>query len=307
MEEVLQSSVVTLGTFDGVHLGHQELIRRTVTAARKAHVPAVAYTFDPHPAKILAPSFAPRTLTSLPERIRVMKSLGIDRVLVEHFDQKFADVDADDWVESYLVKQLHPIHVVVGFNFSYGKGRGGDPSHLETNGMEFGFSVEVVEPVSVSTLVCSSTRVREFLLEGNVEGARMLLDRPFALTGTVVRGQERGKTIGVPTANLAPESELIPAQGVYATRVVIDPSDDPHAVEQLHPAVTNIGLRPTFDGSGVTIESHLIDWTGDLYNKRIRVELVARVRDERRFSGVEQLVAQIKNDVVEARRLLEKQ
>lgn len=295
LDPPIARSVVTLGTFDGVHLGHQELIRRTVSAAKKAHVPAIAYTFEPHPAKILAPNFAPRTLISVEERIRVLRSLGIETVVVEPFDRAFADVGADEWVDRWLVAQLHPIHVVVGFNFSYGRGRGGDTMHLETSGMRSGFSVEVVEPVTVSTVVCSSTRVREFLLEGNVDGARMLLDRPYALTGAVIHGQQRGRTIGVPTANLKAESELIPAQGVYATRVGIEDG------EAIHPAVTNIGLRPTFEGSGVTIETHLLDWSGDLYGKRLRVELIARIREEKRFSGVDALVAQIRQDIADAR------
>src|SRR5262245_19497043 len=174
-------------------------------------MPAVVYTFDPHPAKVLAPKVAPRTLTSVRERVRLMRALGVDCVVVEPFDRAFADLHADEWVSEYLVKMLHPRHVVVGFNFSYGKGRSGDPEHLVKNGKEHGFTVDVVEPVVVSTLVASSTRVREFLLEGNVDGARLLLDRPFALTGLVIRGQERGRTIGVPTANLESECELVPA------------------------------------------------------------------------------------------------
>jgi riboflavin kinase/FMN adenylyltransferase len=304
LEEPLAASVVTLGTFDGVHLGHQELIRRTVAAAARVKAPAIAYTFDPHPARVLAPKVAPRTLISVRERVRLMRRLGIERVIVEPFDRAFADLDADEWVEKYLIEKLRPRHVVVGFNFSYGRGRGGDPAHLQKYGAEHGFTVEIVEPVTVSTLVCSSTRVREFLLEGNVEGARMLLDRPFALTGLVIRGQERGRTIGVPTANLAPESELIPAAGVYATRVVIEPSDDPGAIDVMHGAVTNIGLRPTFDGSTLSIESHLLDFAGDLYGKRLRVELIARIRDEKRFPGPDALVAQIKQDIAEGRKLV---
>ncbi len=315
--------MVTLGTFDGVHRGHQELIRRTVVAAREAtassarseakpsegfaggivppltnQVLAVAYTFDPHPAKILAPKVAPRTLTSIAERVRVMRGFGIDHVEVVRFDREFSELTADAWVTDHLVAQFHPLHVVIGFNFSYGRDRGGDPAHLTACGKKLGFTVETVEPVSVSTVVCSSTRVREFLLEGNVEGAQMILGRPFALTGTVIKGEQRGRTIGIPTANLAPESELIPDHGVYATRVYVDDSSEGIR------AVTNIGNRPTFQGAAVSIESHLIQWTGDLYDKRLRVELHARVRDERRFNGIEALAAQIRLDIEEAKRLL---
>jgi riboflavin kinase / FMN adenylyltransferase len=298
LSKPLSASVVTLGAFDGVHRGHQELIRRAVTKARALGVEAVVYTFEPHPAKVLAPKMAPHTLTATHEQIRLIAKLGIDRIVVEPFDRTFAALPADDWVEHWLVEKLHPKHVVVGFNFSYGKDRGGDPAHLEQSGRRFGFTVEVVEPVLAGAIVCSSTRVREFVLEGNVEGARLVLDRPFALTGVVVKGEERGRTIGIPTANLAPDAEIVPAHGVYATRVYLEGDDTPR------PAVTNIGVRPTFAGTTVSIESHLLDWTGDLYGKRIRVELIARIRGEKRFSGVDALVEQVRADIVEARKLL---
>jgi riboflavin kinase/FMN adenylyltransferase len=299
----LSGSVVTLGAFDGVHRGHQALIHRAVECAKALGVEAVAYTFDPHPAKVLAPKVAPRMLIPLRERIRLIEKLGIDRVIVEPFDPAFAELTADAWVEGYLAEKLRPKVVIVGFNFSYGRGRGGNPDHLRRSGERLGFSVEVVEPVVVSTMVVSSTRIREFLLEGNVSGARLLLGRPFALTGPVIKGEGRGHRIGVPTANLQPENELIPEHGVYATRVVIDP-DGAGAQETLLPAVTNIGLRPTFAGSTVSVESHLLDYEGELYGRRLRVELIEHLRDERRFDGVEALVRQIHEDIERARHVL---
>jgi riboflavin kinase/FMN adenylyltransferase len=294
----LPASVVTLGAFDGVHRGHQALIAEAVSAAKRHGLPAIAYTFDPHPAKVLAPKVAPRTLTSVRERVRLLRSYGIDTVVVEPFDAAFASLTADDWVERYLVARLHPKHVVVGFNFSYGKARGGNPEHLMRSGERHGFSVEVIDPVVIEGMVVSSTRVREFLLEGNVDGAAILLGRPFAITGTVVKGDQRGRTIGFPTANVEPDHELLPEHGVYASRVDIGSS--------VVDAVTNVGKRPTFGGKQVTVETFLLDWSGDLYGKDLRVELIARLREERRFDGIEPLKAQLARDVENARTVLER-
>lgn len=293
-----EGSVVTLGAFDGVHRGHQALIARAIAAAKAKQLPSIAYTFDPHPAKVLAPKVAPRTLTSVRERVRLLRHYGIDTVIVEPFDTAFASLSADEWVERYLVAHLHPAHVVVGFNFSYGKARGGNPEHLIAAGKKHGFTVEVIEPVVIEGMVVSSTRVREFLLEGNVEGAAILLGRPFAITGTVIKGDQRGRTIGFPTANVEPDHELLPEHGVYASRVDIGSGD---AID----AVTNVGKRPTFGGKTVTVETFLLDWSGDLYGRALRVELIARLREERRFEGIDALKAQLAKDVENARRLLE--
>lgn len=293
-------SVVTLGTFDGVHRGHQALLRRAVDAARAEGVQAAAYTFDPHPARVVAPQYAPQTLMSLDRRVDHMAELGIDAVVIERFDEAFAQVSADDWIEHYLVAHLRPRVVVVGFNFTFGRSRGGNPEQLRRLGAHHGFRVEEIPPVRVGAVTASSSRVRAFLLEGNLTGARDLLGRPFGLSGTVVEGDRRGRTIGFPTANLAIEGELLPAHGVYATRVRW--LDDPQA--GLHPAVTNIGARPTFEGDRVTIETHLLEFEGDLYGRRLEVELEARLRGERRFSGPDELVAQIRRDVASAREVL---
>ena len=296
LPEPLPGSVVTLGAFDGVHLGHQALIARAVAAAKQQRLPSIAYTFDPHPAKVLAPKVAPRTLTSVAERVRLMRSYGIDRVIVEPFDASFASITADNWVERYLVDRLHPKRVVVGFNFSYGKARGGSPEHLTETGAKFGFEVEIVDAVVIEGIVVSSTRVREFLLEGNVEGAALMLGRPFAITGTVVRGDQRGRTIGFPTANVEPDHELLPEHGVYASRADLG--------DRVVDSVTNVGKRPTFSGQHVTVETHLIDESIDLYGKPLRVELIARLREERRFDGIDALKAQLTKDVQSAKRVL---
>lgn len=294
----LDGSVVTLGAFDGVHLGHRALIARAVEAARALDVPSVGYTFFPHPAKVLAPKMAPKMLVSIERRAALMHEAGLDYVLIEPFDETFAAVDADDFVADFLVAPLAPRRVVVGFNFFYGRGRGGDTEHLRRAGERHGFEVDVVEPVESGTIVASSTAIREYLLEGNVDAARALLGRDFALCGEVVEGDRRGRTIGFPTANLEADAELLPANGVYASRVRIAGG------EALHDAVTNVGVRPTFDGVRPTVETFLLDWSGDLYGRRIEVQLVARLRDERRFDGIDALKAQLAKDVDAARAAL---
>lgn len=293
----LAASVVTLGAFDGVHRGHQALIAKTVEAARRLGLPSIAYTFDPHPALVLAPAVAPRAICSLEERVRLLRHHGIDRVIVEPFDAAFAQIAADDWVRRFLVGQLAPRHVVVGFNFSYGRGRGGDPAHLAAAGRAFDFSVDVVDAVVVGGIVASSTRVREFLLEGNLAGVELLLGRRHAVTGVVVEGDRRGRTIGFPTANVDPDHDLLPAHGVYASRVTL-------AGGERKDGVTNIGRRPTFGGRKVTVETFIFDHSAEIYGQPIRIELIARLREERRFDGIAELKAQLERDVAEARRAL---
>ena len=294
--------MVTLGAFDGIHLGHQALLRRAVELARARGVPAVGYTFHPHPAKILAPEAAPRTLIGLPERIRRMQAFGLDLVVVEPFDRGFAQVSAEAFVSDYLVAPLAPLEVVVGFNFAFGRGRGGNLDLLRREGERCGFGVHVLPRVELEGGAVSSTRVREALTAGDLNLAERLLGRRHALTGAVGGGDRRGRQLGFPTANLEPEQELIPAHGVYATRVARLGAGD--AELERWDGITNIGRRPTFDGEQVTVETHLFDFAGELYGARLRVELVARLRPERRFDGVVALMAQMREDAAQARSLL---
>lgn len=291
----LPGSVVTAGTFDGVHLGHCALVERAVERARALGLPAVAYTFDPHPAKVIAAARAPAVLISIEERVRLLGERGIELVVVEPFDPPFSLISADEWIEQYLVRQLAPRHVVVGFNFFYGHRRGGSPAHLVEAGRRLGFTVDVMGPVELEGAVVSSSRVRELIERGEVERAAVLLGRPFALTGRVETGDRRGRTIGFPTANLAPDAEVLPAPGVYAGIATLEDGGR-------FRAVINIGARPTFEGSGVRVEAHLLGFDGDLYGRPLRLELAHRLREERRFDGVDALVAQIRRDIDEAQR-----
>lgn len=294
----LPGSVVTLGTFDGVHKGHQALVGKAVLRAEELGVEAVAYTFDPHPAKVLAPRFAPKTLMALDRRVHYLQRLGIQRVVVETFDRSFAALEADTWVTEWLCAHLSPKAIVVGFNFTFGKGRQGNPERLREIGKHHGFEVLEIDAVDIGGLAVSSTKVREFVQNGNVEGAAELLGRPFALTGPIIKGDQRGRRLGFPTANLAADAEILPAHGVYATR--LSPVDQ--RGQELWPAVTNVGLRPTFGGEMTSVETHVLDAEPNLYDTRVQVDFLHRIRNEMRFGTPEALVAQVTKDIEAARR-----
>lgn len=259
----------------------------------------MALTFDPHPARVLAPTLAPPLILSLERRAELLGQAGVGVVVVEPFTRAFAAIEAEAFATGVLAGDLHAAHVVVGYDFSFGKGRRGDATLLESLGARNGFGVSVVRRVSVHGLTCSSTKVREFALEGRIEGAEVLLGRPFELTGEVVRGASRGRTIGFPTANLRPDAELVPKAGIYAARAhVLDDGSR-------WPCALSIGTNPTFvDGGVQVVEAHLLGFEGDLYGRRVRLEFVQRLRDELRFDSVEALVAQIGDDVAKTRELV---
>jgi riboflavin kinase/FMN adenylyltransferase len=314
-------AAVAIGNFDGVHRGHQTLVATARRLADANGGDVVVLTFDPHPARLLAPALAPPLIVSLERRAELLGEAGADIVVVEPFTREFAAVEAEAFATDVLRGDLRASHVVVGYDFSFGKGRKGDTTMLETLGARVGFGVSVVRRISVHGLTCSSTKVREFVLEGRVEGAEVLLGRPFEVTGVVTRGAGRGRGIGFPTANLVPDAELLPQPGIYAARARILPvtregaggpsgaASPPERVEEAAgdswACALSIGANPTFvaDG-GITVEAHLLDFDGDLYGRRLRVEFVQRLRDEHRFDSVEALVSQIRADVARTRELV---
>ena len=297
LERPLAGSVITAGTFDGVHRGHQTLVEKARFRAQKANLPLVAYTFDPHPASLFAPT-PPKMLMPLDRRISALRSVGVDRVVVEPFNRQFSQLAAEDWVLKYVHKQLNPSCLVVGFDFTYGKSRAGRVDTLREVGRRLGFDVEVVQPIKVEGVVVSSSEIRRCVQGGRVEDAARLLGRPHAIVGVVEPGEQRGRTIGFPTANVAPEHEQMAADGVYAGWLEI--LDGANAGKRWR-AVTNIGVRPTFDGTRPTIETHILDARLELYGVRVAVELWKRLRGERAFKGPEALRAQIEVDVALAR------
>jgi riboflavin kinase/FMN adenylyltransferase len=295
-----------IGNFDGVHLGHQALLRTARQRADARQGELAVLTFDPHPARLFAPTLAPPLIVSMPRRLELLRAAGVDRVVVEPFTAEFAAIEAVTFVREVLARDLQARDVVVGYDFSFGRGRQGDARLLTTEGAALGIGITILPPVMANGLTCSSTKVREFVLEGRIEGAAMLLGRPFEITGPVVRGAGRGRGLGIPTANLQPEAELLPRPGIYAGRaLLLDDQPQPSGADPGHLCALSVGTNPTFTSAGVlTVEAHLLDFDGDLYGRRLRVELHHRLRDERRFDSSAALMAQIEDDLTRTRRMM---
>jgi len=299
----LRTPAIAIGNFDGVHRGHQALIAEAHRLAHAGNGESVVLTFDPHPARFFAPALAPPMITTLDRRLELLEAAGAGVVVIEPFTAELARIEAAPFVAQVLARDLAARYVVVGYDFSFGRGRQGHAALLTELGQPLGVAVTVVPPVMVDGLVCSSTKVREFVLEGRVEGARLLLGRPFEITGRVARGAGRGRGLGIPTANLAVEGELLPRTGIYAGRAWRLDGQDGAA----HRAAISVGTNPTFvSATGeVSVEAHLVDFDQDLYGARLRLELEARLRDERRFASVDELVAQIHADIARTREVVD--
>lgn len=294
-----RAACVALGNLDGVHLGHQALVGAVVVRARALGGVAAALTFEPHPARVLHPERAPAALVTPDQKARLLAEAGVERLAVLPFDRAVAELTPEQFAHRVLRGVLDARVVVVGENFRFGRGRGGDLAELRRLGSTLGFELALVPPVQMDGRPISSTRIRAALEQGAVGEARALLGRPYFVEGRVGHGDARGRTLGFPTANLEPWNELLPRAGVYAARA------SAAGGVQRHAAVVNVGRRPTFDGREVRAEAHLIDFAGDLYGAVLKVEFVARLRDERRFAGPDELVAQIQADLALARLVLE--
>lgn len=291
-------SVVTIGYFDGVHRGHQAIVGRAVAAARERGVRAVAVTFDRHPLEVVRPEAVPPALQSLEGRVDALAAQGVDEVLVLEFTPAFSRMSAEAFVAEVLAGRLETVHVVVGENFRFGHRAAGDVATLAGLGPRHGFTVDAVRLETSDETAISSTEIREHLASGDVAWVAAALGRPFALDGEVVRGDGRGRSIGVPTANLAVDpARAVPADGVYAGHARL-------ADGRSWPCVVNVGTRPTFGGGDRTVEAHLLDADVALYGERLTVTFEAHLRPERRFGGPDELVAQIRSDIERARALL---
>jgi riboflavin kinase/FMN adenylyltransferase len=286
-------SVVALGVFDGVHLGHRAILGGAVARARAAGLRALACTFDPHPLEVLQPERAPTPIATLDERMALVAATGVDATVVIGFSREVAAIEPEAFVRQVLVERLRAREVVVGFNHRFGRGARGDARLLERLGAECGFATHVVAPMMVDDVTVSSSEVRTALGRGDVAAAARLLGRPYTVAGPVVRGAARGRSLGFPTANVAPERPVLVPAGVYAARA--------EAAGRRLGAVVNIGVRPTFGEKVLAVEAHLLDFTGDLYRARVVLHLVARLREERRFPSVGDLRSQIARDVDAAR------
>ncbi len=290
----LHKPVITIGNFDGVHLGHQALFAKAVERARALEGTALAVTFEPHPIRVLRPAVNLPLITPLDQKLELMAQSGLDLTLCLRFDQDFARLSADAFVDKLLVGRLGAVEVVVGYDFAFGHKGLGDLDLLRAKGEKWGFAVHVVGPVIVDDRPVSSTRVRQEVADGNMEGARRLLGRHYRVAGRVVAGHGRGgRLLGFPTANLRVSDELLPGPGVYAVMVELPGG-------RLLKGANNIGSNPTFDDNGLSVETHLLDFDGDLYGQDIRLHFVERLRGEERFASAEELKAQIAKDIARA-------
>jgi riboflavin kinase/FMN adenylyltransferase len=293
-----QHPVLALGNFDGLHRGHMKIIERVRRVAAERSATSVVMTFDPHPPRIVRPDKAPPLLMTKAQRLEALERAGVEGVAVVRFTEEMSRWDPEMFVRTVLVDWLHVAEVWVGANFLFGHDRAGNFSLLRMLGGRYGFRAEKIDPVRYKDFVVSSTRIRRLIAEGRVDEAGALLGHPYTIAGTVIEGDQRGRQIGFPTANLATDNELLPPNGVYATTVWLD--------GVIYPAVTNVGVRPTFGGAGgPVVEAHLLDVDRDLYGRSLHLGFIQRVRDERRFEGVDLLKAQIGADVQKARSLFE--
>jgi riboflavin kinase/FMN adenylyltransferase len=289
-------SVVTIGNYDGIHLGQRHLIERLVEAARELALPAIVITFDPHPLHLLSPGSAPRAIVAPRRKERLLAELGVDALAVVRFDAELAEMTATRFAREFLAGRLGARRIFVGRKFAFGKGREGNVQLLASLGAELGFEVEGVPELELEGAPISSSRIRRAIADGQVELAARLLGRPYSIPGEIVSGDRRGTALGWPTINLLPESELIPLQGVYASRV------DFPSFPATYDSVTNIGTRPTLhDDRKRVIESHILDFRKNVYGERVELSFHKRLRDEMLFPSVTALSDQIRRDVESTR------
>lgn len=287
-------AALAIGNFDGLHLGHQQILRRVQERARRNDCLAAVLTFYPHPARVLRPADAPPLLMTLDQRLAAIAAMEIGAALVVRFDAEFAQITPQDFVRRYVADTMHAHFVAVGESFRFGHRQAGDVKALTGFGSNWGFVVESIAPVVVGDVVVSSTAIRKHLREGQVEEAARMLGRSFALEGEIRPGTGQGRKLVVPTLNLATQQELLPKFGVYVTDVSVRGRN--------YRAATNVGMRPTFDGSHVTIESHLLDFSENLTSGPMTVRFLARLRDEMKFPGPEALRQQILSDIAQVKR-----
>jgi riboflavin kinase / FMN adenylyltransferase len=297
IQERFSNPVATIGNYDGIHIGHRRIIERVKERAKEINGTSMLITFDPHPLHLLRPEKELAAITPLSERKRLIEATGIDVLFVVPFTREFSRVAPDGFVRSILVDKLAVKGVVIGYDFKFGRQGMGDVQFLREKGKEYGFFVEEVGEIRLDGEKIGSNRVRKLVTGGDVAMAARVLGRPHAIEGTVVRAKGRGHTIGYPTINLKTDHTLVPRNGVYVTEVEID--------GQRFGAVTNVGTNPTFEAGQVrSIESFILDFKGDLYDRKVKVIFLRRIRDEVRFNSVEELIAQIGKDVEAAREYL---
>jgi riboflavin kinase/FMN adenylyltransferase len=291
--DIARPTVLTLGVFDGLHLGHQLIMQTVVERARAVGAVPTVITFEPHPRAVLHPQSAPPLLQTFDQKVEALGVLGIEQTIVIRFDAAFAQICAEDFLRDAVVDRLHAKEVYLGRGFAFGHDREGNINLLRSVSQSLGFFADEVPEVRLRGRRIGSTRIRELLQAGRVNLARRMLGRPYGVEGRVVRGAERGVGLGFPTANLHPQNRVIPRNGVYVTATLIE--------GQWRRSVTNIGTRPTFEsGVDTSVETFVMNWSGDLYGDVVRVRFLRRLRDEKKFNAIEELKSQIEHDVARA-------
>ncbi len=289
--------VLTLGNFDGVHLGHQTLFKTIIDRAAEKSGTPIVFTFIPHPLKIISPKTAPRLLTNYKDKIDLIKKYGIDVVICTKFTNKFANISAESFVRNVLCKAIKAKEIFIGANYYFGKGREGSPDLLRRLGKDCGFTVTVVDEITSGSLTISSSMIRKIVAEGKVDEASKYLGRLYSVEGVVVEGAKRGKKLlNTPTANLSTINELLPKNGVYAVKVELEGKQ--------YTGAANVGYNPTFDHQAFSFETHILDFDGDLVGKIIRVLFVKRIRDELKFPSIEALASQLQKDIETTREVI---
>ena len=293
---LISRPILMLGNFDGIHLGHQALLRRAVQDAKDLGGRSVVLTFEPHPLKILAPERAPTLILTHKDKMNLLQSFGVDAVIIQRFDSAFASVEAEAFVRDYLARRIGVHKMWVGRDLRFGKGRRGRVEDLIRWGKEEDFEVGVIEPIELDGQRVSSSRIRALIERGEVREAGKYLGRYHFVSGRVARGHGRGRHLGYPTANVAARTEVLPRDGIYAS--IMQAGGKPW------PCVTSVGLNPTFGEGPRTIESYIFDFAGDLYDQTVKLFFVQRIREEKKFPAVELLVEQINRDVASAQEIL---
>jgi riboflavin kinase / FMN adenylyltransferase len=295
--ETLKGSIVALGNFDGFHLGHQAVVNRAIQRAFHERRPVIVATFDPHPVAFFKPDLPPFRLTSLDQRQELFAHAGADAMLVFEFNRELASMDAEEFVRDVLADEIGAVGVVTGDDFSFGKGRTGDPALLKAVGAQYGVIAEAVAQVELDGERISSGRIREALVAGDIGTATHMLSRDYAIEGVVRHGDGRGKDLGYPTANIEMSDYQRPKYGIYAVRVTLDDGSE-------HPGVASLGVRPMFDPPQELLEAFLFGFDGDLYERKVEIALRGYIREEKKFGSLDALMAAMREDEAAARRLL---
>ena len=292
---LVSGTVATMGNFDGIHLGHQTLVRNTVEESQRLGYPSTVLTFEPHPLKVLAPERAPSLILSYEDKMALLQSLGVDIVVAQRFDLQFASIAADEFVCRFLVDRLKIKKLWVGRDLRFGQGRKGGTDSLLRLAPGAGFEVGVLDPILLDGIRISSSRVRQLVEEGRVDEVRPMLGRYHFVSGRIVTGHRRGQKLGFPTANIATETECVPLNGIYATMIQVK--------NKQWLSVSSVGVNPTFGDGPRTVESFILDFDGDIYGERVKLAFVQRIRDEKKFVLVKDLIGQMDEDVKRAKAL----